>query len=273
MTRIYISVAVNYRYRQYKSIWKFRSIIDMDFSISIYGVSNLTSPIMGYQPPAVAPSTWSPSENKGTLAGTRQLKRISKQKDTSSCHSSHLLCLFKRFNRHERPMLSQSELLGPIPETIQSLWKSDRITNLSSAGDFSIRSDSTIDPAVIGSWSWRPARYVDRCWIRNFNTTIGHFISNITIVKFHKLPGNIVCLVSTVCIFSMTLITYTHLSNIACPNRVVSWANTVCVQWTGHDALVSALINDVATPLIVTSWIDIISLTFFIQSQISQWMI
>ena len=117
-----------------------------------------------------------------------------------------------------------------------------------------------------------PARYVDRCWIRNFNTTIGHFISNITLVEIHKLPGNIywnmACLVSTVCILSMTLITYTYLLNMACPNRVVhvvSWANTVCVHWTGNDALVSALINDVATPPIVTSWIDIISLTFFIQ--------
>ena len=75
-----------------------------------------------------------------------------------------------------------------------------------------------------------------------------------------------VCLVSTVCIFSMTLITYTYLSNMACPKRVVSWANTVCVHWTGHDALESALINDVATPPIVTSWIDIISLMFYFQS-------
>ena len=116
-----------------------------------------------------------------------------------------------------------------------------------------------------------PARYVDRCWIRNFITTIGHFISNITIVKIQKLLGriywNMISLVSTVCIFSMTLITYSYLSNMACPNRVVSWANTVCVHWTGHDALVSALINDVATPPIVTSWIYIISLTFFIQSR------
>ena len=70
------------------------------------------------------------------------------------------------------------------------------------------------------------------------------------------------CLVSTVCIFSMTLITYPYLSYMACPKRVVSWANTVCVHWTGHDALESALINDVATPPIVTSWIDIISLMF-----------
>ena len=112
-----------------------------------------------------------------------------------------------------------------------------------------------------------PAHYGDRCWIRNFNTTIGHFISNISIVKFHKLPGNIywiiVCLVSTICIFSMTLITNTYLSNIACPNRVVSWTNTVCMHWTGHDPLQSALINEVITPPIVTSWIDIISLTFF----------
>ena len=44
--------------------------------------------------------------------------------------------------------------LGPIPEKIRSLWKSDRITNFSSAHDFSIRSDSTNDPALIGSWSW-----------------------------------------------------------------------------------------------------------------------
>ena len=116
-----------------------------------------------------------------------------------------------------------------------------------------------------------PARYVDRCWIRNFNTTIGHFISNITIVEIHKLPGNIywnmVCLVSTVCILSMTLITYTFLLNMACLNRVVSWANAVGMHWTDHDALVSALINDVATPPIVTSWINITSITFFIQSR------
>ena len=65
-----------------------------------------------------------------------------------------------------------------------------------------------------------PARYVDRCWIRNFITTIGHFISHITIVKIHKLPGNIywnmVCLVSTVCTFSMTLIKNTYLSIMEC---------------------------------------------------------
>ena len=69
-----------------------------------------------------------------------------------------------------------------------------------------------------------------------------------------------VFLVSTVCILSMTLITY--LSNMTCRNRVVSWANMVCVYWTGHDALVSALINDVATPPIVASWIGVIRLTF-----------
>ena len=46
------------------------------------------------------------------------------------------------------------DIQGPIPEKIRSLWKSDRITNFSSAHDFSIRSDSTNDPALIGSWSW-----------------------------------------------------------------------------------------------------------------------
>ena len=40
------TVAVNYRYRRYKSIWNFRSIIDMDFFISIYRVSSLTWAIM-----------------------------------------------------------------------------------------------------------------------------------------------------------------------------------------------------------------------------------
>ena len=58
----------------------------------------------------------------------------------------------------------------------------------------------------------------------------------ITTVKVHKIPRNtywnMVCLVSTVCIFSMTLFTYTYLSNMACPKRVLSWANTVCVHWT-----------------------------------------
>ena len=49
------------------------------------------------------------------------------------------------------------EKLGPIPETIRSPWKSDRITNFSSAHDFL--------------------------------TTIDNFISNITIVKIYKLPG------------------------------------------------------------------------------------
>ena len=48
---------------------------------------------------------------------------------------------------------------GPIPETIRSLWKSDRITNFLSAHDFTIRSDSTNDPVAIGSWSWRT------CWL------------------------------------------------------------------------------------------------------------
>ena len=71
-----------------------------------------------------------------------------------------------------------------------------------------------------------PARYVNPCWIRNFIPTIDHFVSNITIVEMYKLLGNIYwnvnCLVSTVCIFSMTLITCTYLSNMACPNRVVS---------------------------------------------------
>ena len=58
------------------------------------------------------PSTLSPSENKGTLAGrgqgTRQLKWISEHRDTISCHSSHLLHLFKRFNRYVRPVVSQN---------------------------------------------------------------------------------------------------------------------------------------------------------------------
>ena len=53
------------------------------------------------------------------------------------------------------PAIILRDAQGPIPETIRSLWKSDRITNFSSAHNFSIRSDSTNDPASIGSWSWR----------------------------------------------------------------------------------------------------------------------
>ena len=43
---IYINVAVDNRYSRYKSTWNIRSIIDMDFFISIYWVSNLTWSIM-----------------------------------------------------------------------------------------------------------------------------------------------------------------------------------------------------------------------------------
>ena len=80
-----------------------------------------------------------------------------------------------------------ADVQGPIPETIRSLGKSDGINNFSSAHDFAInRISRTIDHDP-----GDPARYVDRCWIRNFITTIDHFISDITIVKIHKLPGNI----------------------------------------------------------------------------------
>ena len=54
-----------------------------------------------------------------------------------------------------------------------------------------------------------PARYVDWCWIRNFITTIGHFISNITIVKVHKLRGSKYgmskpcCIVSKHCVHAL----------------------------------------------------------------------
>ena len=77
-----------------KSTRKFRSIIDMDFSISIYRVSsNLTFAIMSEQPPAVA--TWTPryleSEREQRNTGWSQsahtpIKRISEHRDTISCH-------------------------------------------------------------------------------------------------------------------------------------------------------------------------------------------
>ena len=35
------------------------------------------------------------------------------------------------------------------------------------------------------------ACYVDRCWIRNFITTIDYFCSNVVTVTIHNLPGNI----------------------------------------------------------------------------------
>ena len=69
------------------------------------------------------------------------------------------LKITNQVNKHKnwwslKLVLKLIEVLGPIPGTIRSLWKSDRITNFSSAHDFSIRSDSTNDPASIGSWSW-----------------------------------------------------------------------------------------------------------------------
>ena len=72
---VHISVAVNYPYRRYKSIWKFRPIIDMHFSILIYRVSNLTSAIMGqhnlWQPPTVA--TYMDSEVPWVRVRTKEL--------------------------------------------------------------------------------------------------------------------------------------------------------------------------------------------------------
>ena len=76
--------------------------------------------------------TLRPSGNKGTLAGTRQLKRISEQKDTLSCHLSHLLCLFKWFNRPERPMFSVA--VNYRYRRYKSIWKFRSIIDM----DFSI---------------------------------------------------------------------------------------------------------------------------------------
>ena len=114
-----------------------------------------------------------------------------------------------------------------------------------------------------------PARYVDWCWIRNFNTAIGHFISNIHLswnpqtTGKHLLEHGLSCVNS---LYTFSDVNHIHIhipvdygmSKPCC----ISWANTVCVHWTDHDALVSVLINDVARPPIVTPWIVIISLTF-----------
>ena len=125
------------------------------------------------------------------------------------------------------------ERQGPIPETIQSLlitWSDLKfLTSLRFHDHIGFHERSWLrshdDPGD-------PARYVNRCWIRHMITTIDYFINNIAIVKIHKLPGNIywnlVYLVRTVCIFSKMLVKYTYLSNMACPNRVVSWA-TLCL--------------------------------------------
>ena len=52
---------------------------------------------------------------------------------------------------------------------------------------------------------------------------------------------------------------------MACPKLCSVVNNALRVHWTGHDAHVSVHRNDVATPPIVTLWVNIISLTFFIQ--------
>ena len=114
------------------------------------------------------------------------------------------------------------------------------------------------------------ARYADQCGIRNFITTIGHFITNTVIVKSsnHRkyLLEHDMSFANSLYIFNY--VTHIHIPDkygMSKPSCIVS--NTVCVHWTGHDTLVSALKNDVATPPIVTSWLDIISVTFFIQSR------
>ena len=133
----------------------------------------------------MAPSTYSSSNNKRTLAGTRQLKRISKQMDTLSCHSSHLLLLFKWFNRHERPMLSQNrnfnaswfvyiqaasttthpDQQGPIPRTIRPTHSlRSWVTLGQNSVPQTIRTRRIDDP----EWFWLPQpRRVERPWVRS----------------------------------------------------------------------------------------------------------
>ena len=60
-------------------------------------------------------------------------------------------------------------------------------------------------------------------------------------------------------------VNHIHLSNMASPNRVVSWTTPCASTELVVTLSVSAHINDVATPPIMTSWIHVISLTFFIQ--------
>ena len=109
-------------------------------------------------------------------------------------------------------------ILGPIPETIRSLWK--LIGSLISR-QFAISRSGRIPRTVLlrsDHDPGDPARYVDWCWIRYFIRSIGRFISNITLPKIHKLPGNIywnmICLVSTACIFTYTYIIHTHACQI-----------------------------------------------------------
>ena len=96
-------------------------------------------------------------------------------------------------------------------------------------------SDSTNAPAPIRSWS---SAILLATWIGVGSETSTQqlvILSVIfTLVEIHKLPGNIywnmACLVSTVCILSVTLITYTYtyLLIMACPNRVVYREQTLC---------------------------------------------
>ena len=71
------------------------------------------------------------------------------------------------------------------------------------------------------------------------------------------------CLVLTACTYSMKLTTYTYLSTRAYPNHVVSQTTPCAYTATARDTLISALINVVVMPSIVTLWIGIISLMFF----------
>ena len=166
-----------------------------------------------------------------------------------------------------------NEDLGPIPETIRSLWKSDRITNFSSAHDFSIRSDSTNDPASIGSWSWA---ILLATWIG-----VGSEISSQQLVilsvispqlKSTNYRETLTGTWSVLCqqfVYFQWRYSHTHTCQIWHVQSVLYREQTLCACTELAMTLSyrhSWVINDVATPPIVTSWMDIISLTFFIQS-------
>ena len=163
-----------------------------------------------------------------------------------------------------------SRYLYTRADSRNDLIKSDRITNFSSAHNFSIWSDSTNAPAPIRSWS---SAILLATWIGVGSETSTQQLVILSVIFTlveitlttgkHLLEHGLSCVNS---LYTFSDVNHIHIhipvdygmSKPCC----ISWANTVCVHWTDHDALVSVLINDVARPPIVTPWIDIISLTF-----------
>ena len=114
-----------------------------------------------------------------------------------------------------------------------------------------------------------PARYMDQCWTENSSeqlvilSAISPKSESTNYQETFTRTCSVLC--EQYCRYSMMLTTYTYLSNMACPNRVVLWTIPCACTELAVMFSVWAHINDIATPPNMTSRMNVISLTFLIQ--------